>query len=411
MFLKLDGYFLEPNKPATIRLYNGTFDRSENVIDRDRMIDVSLVQNGERTELDTSQWREEGVTTLLDLRTEEEGTYVVGLSTRARNIEMAAEDFNNYLDHDGVLDMLEYRRENDLLGQDAVEKYSKHVKTIFQVGAEKTDDWQTVLGYPIEFVPLGNPYNLHVDEELEVRLLWQGEPLVDQLVYVGNKPSEHAHSHGSGHGHDHESGHSHGHGDDHSHDHDSGHSHEGDHGHDHDSGHSHSHEGEHSHDHESGHNHGHGDDHSHDHDSGHSHGHGDDHSHDHDSGHSHDHASSQEHSHAEDQSSTHTHGEAQFRTNAEGKLTIPITNGGVWYLKTIHLEESDEEGLTHESNWATLTFSVGHDHSHADGHGHDHEHDHAHDHEEGGIPGYAYWLASLLLVGVLFLVFSRSNKE
>ncbi|MEL6393626.1 MAG: hypothetical protein AAFR97_12805 [Bacteroidota bacterium] len=121
--------------------------------------------------------------------------------------------------------------------------------------------------------------------------------------------------------------------------------------------------------------------------------------------------SSQAHSHAEDQSSTHTHGEAQFRTNAEGKLAIPITSGGVWYLKTIHLEESDEEGLTHESNWATLTFSVGHDHSHADGHGHDHEHDHAHNHEEGGIPGYAYWLASLLLVGVLFLVFSRSNKE
>ncbi|MEO0789694.1 MAG: DUF4198 domain-containing protein, partial [Bacteroidota bacterium] len=411
----------------------------ENVIDRDRMIDVSLVQNGERTELDTSQWREEGVTTLLDLRTGEEGTYVVGLSTRARNIEMAAEDFNNYLDHDGVLDMLEYRRENDLLGQDAVEKYSKHVKTIFQVGAEKTDDWQTVLGYPIEFVPLGNPYNLHVDEELEVQLLWQGEPLADQLVYVGNKPSEHAHSHdhGSGHshdhgddhshdhdsghshshgddhGHDHESGHSHSHGDDHSLDHDSGHghSHGDDHSHDHDSGHGHSHGDNHSHDHDSGHSHSHEGDHGHDHDSGHSHSHEGDHGHDHDSGHSHDHVSSQAHSHAEDQSSTHTHGEAQFRTNAEGKLAIPITSGGVWYLKTIHLEESDEEGLTHESNWATLTFSVGHDHSHADGHGHDHEHDHAHDHEEGGIPGYAYWLASLLLVGVLFLVFSRSNKE
>lgn len=46
MFLKLDSYFLEPDKPALIRLYNGTFDKSDNVIDRNRMADVSLVGGG-----------------------------------------------------------------------------------------------------------------------------------------------------------------------------------------------------------------------------------------------------------------------------------------------------------------------------------------------------------------------------
>ena len=43
MFLKPDEYFLEPNAPAIIRLYNGTFERSENAISRDRMLDASLV--------------------------------------------------------------------------------------------------------------------------------------------------------------------------------------------------------------------------------------------------------------------------------------------------------------------------------------------------------------------------------
>ncbi|MEO0875726.1 MAG: DUF4198 domain-containing protein, partial [Bacteroidota bacterium] len=38
------------------------------------------------------------------------------------------------------------------------------------------DGWQTVLGYPIEFVPLNNPYHLHAGEALNARLLWQGEP-------------------------------------------------------------------------------------------------------------------------------------------------------------------------------------------------------------------------------------------
>ena len=31
MFLKLDNYFLEPNTQATIQLFNGTFEKSENV--------------------------------------------------------------------------------------------------------------------------------------------------------------------------------------------------------------------------------------------------------------------------------------------------------------------------------------------------------------------------------------------
>lgn len=49
MFLKFDSYFLQPNTDTTIQLFNGTFAKSENVITRNRMIDVSLVGNGDRT--------------------------------------------------------------------------------------------------------------------------------------------------------------------------------------------------------------------------------------------------------------------------------------------------------------------------------------------------------------------------
>jgi hypothetical protein len=37
---------------------------------------------------------------------------------------------------------------------------------------------------------------------------------------------------------------------------------------------------------------------------------------------------------------------------------------GTWYLRTIHLVHSEEKGLTHESNWATLSFAIGEGHSH-----------------------------------------------
>jgi uncharacterized GH25 family protein len=278
MYLKLSTYFLPPNTEVQLQLYNGTFQQSDNVIDRSRMQDVSLLRHGERIHPDTAQWSEEAGVTLLSFQTGAAGTWVAGVSTRPRSIELAAADFNNYLEHDGVLDMLQWRKENDALDQDAVEKYAKHVKTIFQVGEGRTADWQTRLGYPIEFVPLQNPYELQEGDPLEVQLLWQGEPLSGQLVYANSVPSPHTHTHADG------------------------------------TAHSHTHEEDAPHTHE----------------------------------------------HTPADGSPHQHEAASFRTNEEGIIRLPSLSPGIWYLRTIHLALSEEPGLTHESNWATLTFEIGH---------------------------------------------------
>lgn len=322
LYLKMDTYFLPPNTEAVLQLYNGTFHESDNVIDRDRMIDVSVVGSGQHLHPDTTQWTEQNDKTLLSIRTGQPGTYVAGVSTRARIIDLDAADFNNYLEHDGVLDMLEWRKANGAMDQDATEKYAKHVKAIFQVGDQQTADWQTRLGYPIEFVPLANPYHLHEGDDLPVQLLWQGEPLPNQLVYAnsvaGTHPHEHTHADGTTHTHDHADG-------SHSHDHDEGDSHQ------------------------------------------------------------------------------HNH-DQPLRTNAEGIITLQAPGDGIWYLRTIRLVRSDAPELTHESEWATLTFEIGSRHSHG-------ETTHTHgEGEEQGIPTYAFVLVSIALIGGLYLWFNRKNR-
>ena len=217
MYLKLEGYFLEPNSLVSVQLFNGTFEQSDNVITRDRMSDVSVVANGVRTAIDTSQWSEVSNATVLNLKTGGTGTYLVGVSTKARSIAMEAADFNDYLAHDGVLDMIEERKRNQTTEEDAVELYSKHVKTLFQVGDERSDDYAAELGYPIEFVLLDNPYAMSVGDQVRVRLLRDGAPLPNQLVYVATNGKSHDHKHehhdaagahdheqGEGHSHDHE---------------------------------------------------------------------------------------------------------------------------------------------------------------------------------------------------------------
>ena len=349
MYLKLDTYFLEPNTQSIIHLFNGTFDKSENVIDRDRMIDASLSGDGERYQVAENQWSEKDSVTILNFKSGEVGTWVAGVSTKARSIEMDAEAFNRYLRHDGVLDMLKWREENNALDKNAVEKYSKHVKAIFQVGDKTSDDWKTTLGYPIEFIPQSNPYEKYTGEQLEVKLLFGGKPLANQLVYANYKVTENHHSHPeAGHGHSHEK---------------DGHSHEGE-AHSHDDGEEHTHKEE-----------------VHSHDGGETHSHEKE-----EAGKTHSHDGGEPHSHEEEEhTDDHVHTEGQqLRTDANGIITVDLAADGIYYLRTIHLAHSDEEGLTHESNWATLTFEVVHGHSQEEAHAHSHA-------EEDEFPSYIFY--------------------
>jgi len=329
----METYFLQPNQEASLSLYNGTFEKSENIIARDRMLDASVIAQGKRASISPDQWQDQDSTiTQLAFTTGEAGTYVAGVSTKARNIELTAEEFNSYLEHDGVLDMLEKRTKEGSLDQDAVESYQKHVKAIYQVGDIKTKDWSAALGYPIEFVPQANPYETYSGEKLEVQLLLEGKPLSNQLVFADYIPSAQAHTHS-------------------------------------DQSHEHEHEGE---------------------------------------KHSHDHAHStteQEHSHESAEVHTHTSGQ-QLRTNEQGVVRVNLPEDGIYYLRTIHMTKAtDSDDLTHRSKWATLTFEVSHEHGSTT---HTHDHDHDHDHEEG-FPTWIFVIGSLLIIGLLFLVFRKKN--
>jgi len=186
MFLKLDTFFLEPHAPARVMLLNGTFERSENALARDRMADVSVVGPGagDVVHPDSSLWRDSTDAAVLPLETGAAGTYVVGVSSRPRTFTLSGEDFDGYLRHDGVLDVLERRREEGRLGTEATETYAKHVKAVVQVGERRSEGWTARLGYPVELVPMTNPYRLAVGDTLPLRLLEEGQPVSDQIVWA-----------------------------------------------------------------------------------------------------------------------------------------------------------------------------------------------------------------------------------
>ncbi len=192
LFIKPDNYFIEPNSSATLPILNGTFELSENSITADRVLDISIVAGGQRHTPPIDSWSagEEQGTTYLRVKTGSAGTYVVGASTRHRDFGLSAADFNAYLEHDGILDVLEARRREGELEKDVRERYGKHVKAIVQVGNERTDDYRVRLGYPAEIVPLMNPYAMSVDDDIVVQCLVDGEPVSGQLAILGGQSAD-----------------------------------------------------------------------------------------------------------------------------------------------------------------------------------------------------------------------------
>ncbi len=188
LFLKLDSFFVAANSKVTINILNGTFMASEGAVNYVRLADASIVApGGARTKPAEANFTKNETTSFLNVDIKDAGTYVAGLSTMEREIDLEGNDFNEYLSHDGIPDTLAERKERKELDKKVRERYSKHVKTIFQAGDVRTDSYNAVLGYPVELVPQQNPYKLKSGDTIEVLCLKDGKPLVNQFVQSGRE--------------------------------------------------------------------------------------------------------------------------------------------------------------------------------------------------------------------------------
>jgi hypothetical protein len=187
LFIKLQSYFIRPGAAVRAPVLNGTFSVSENAVARARIADLSLVTPGGRAALDTTTVDATRDTTFVALRTAGPGTYVLGLSTRPNGIALSGDEFTGYLKEEGLADVIVARKEAGISTDSARERYSKHVKAVFQVGDERSDHFAAVLGYPAELVPLDNPYALRRGGTLRVRCLVDGKPTAGLPVLVGGR--------------------------------------------------------------------------------------------------------------------------------------------------------------------------------------------------------------------------------
>lgn len=117
----------------------------------------------------------------------EDGTYLLSMQSNRAYVELEAEKFNNYLNEDGLENVLDIRTKTNTLDKPSKEFYSRYLKLLVQAGNKTDDTFKKKTGMRIEIIPNQNPYLLKSGDYLQCFVLFDGKPSAHQLVKVWNK--------------------------------------------------------------------------------------------------------------------------------------------------------------------------------------------------------------------------------
>ena len=125
------------------------------------------------------------------------GTFWAAVAIKPRRIDLRAEQFNEYLEHDGLPQILALRRQRGHLSRPAVERYQKYAKALLTSGRGPSVALQPV-GHRLELVPLADPAGLGAGDTLRLVVRFDDRPAPGLTVhagYEGQPGGSHAQTH------------------------------------------------------------------------------------------------------------------------------------------------------------------------------------------------------------------------
>jgi uncharacterized GH25 family protein len=118
---------------------------------------------------------------------DKDALYTVGYFSGADLADLDPEKFNKYLMSEGLEHALETRRAAGKENTRGLEYYSRCAKSIIKSGNGKdTTALSAIIGYPLEIIPLNNPYALGEDKTLNIRVLFNSKPISNLAVFAFN---------------------------------------------------------------------------------------------------------------------------------------------------------------------------------------------------------------------------------
>lgn len=121
---------------------------------------------------------------------EPQGTYMLTLNAKPRDITLEANKFNSYLREEELNAMLANRMRSGEMKETGRERYSRSLKTLFRVGNGPVNPGviMNTTGQELDIVPLIDPYvNSAEYGVMGAQVLLLGEPLTNHRVIVASR--------------------------------------------------------------------------------------------------------------------------------------------------------------------------------------------------------------------------------
>ncbi|BDC47834.1 hypothetical protein F183_A01500 [Bryobacterales bacterium F-183] len=182
LYLKLIPYNPAPGDMVRVEYHNGDSFPNSQVSTKVERLKDARIEGGK----DFFQFRIEGTATVADAKAPVNAGNFVAVSRTVPNfIQLDAAKFEEYLKHEGLDEIVAWRKQNGESAKPGREIYSKYAKAI-GVTSITSDAYAKPVGFPIEFVPMLNPYEVRPGFALPVQVWFRGKPAAGLTVEASN---------------------------------------------------------------------------------------------------------------------------------------------------------------------------------------------------------------------------------
>lgn len=180
LYLKPTAFRLSPGQLGTVEFHSGdSFPNSESPPVLSRVRDARLTSS--HGEQNIGQLRVQGKMAVGEFTTPAASGALLTARTIPNFIELDPVKFEQYLEHENLHWVIDWRKGHGESRKPGRELYSKYVKSILHTGGPDSFVCRPS-GQTIEFVPFVDPASLKPGQTLQVRILFRGSPARDLHV-------------------------------------------------------------------------------------------------------------------------------------------------------------------------------------------------------------------------------------
>ena len=189
-WFETDNFFLKVNERADIRLFLGEALRKPEERPYQAAKTALFEMHSTAGKFDMRPLAEDEATPFLKFSSDRQGTYLLTLERNWSYLKLDAAKFDEYLREDGMEYIIDERKRLGESAKEGSERYSRYIKTLIQVGENRTGTAKTRVGSKIEIVPLDNPYTRKPGDNLRFQVYFDGVPLADKTIFADNRDGD-----------------------------------------------------------------------------------------------------------------------------------------------------------------------------------------------------------------------------